>query len=361
MENGIGMDKSKMVEELRGRLNWLVNEAPKEEYSDEEVKAIRNLLDVMETEELDTSYYNPEKGFERFKETLEIRMRIQDEMRRTQAGEVSLADYPDDDECADDDDAEYDEETGGRVGCDSMGCDSVGCGSMSCGSVGCGSVSCGAVAEDFAKEKPSKGNNKTFFRSRGLHRGLIAAALVLALFVGGTVGAYAEKNGFFHFIKRDKDGMSIMTSPEGLSGSTESSQHYFTLDEVPEKYRGYIWEPEQVPHDMEFVRYDIVKYKDWDRVLGLYRDDEQELRLEIIARIFASGIEYHSQKYDSYIFLYSKEYNGTIMEYYEQDDEGDTEYAVCFLYDNVQYIVRGCLALDDVEKIASEYCRAIVK
>ncbi len=268
-------------------------------------------------EELDDSYYNAEKGLERFKETLEIRMRIQDEMRRLQAGEVSLADYPDDDE--------------------------------------------DISATNVEEKAEEKGKKRFFFRRSGMYRGVIAAALVLALFVGGTVGAYAEKSGFFHWVRRDKDGMSIMTSPEGMSDSTKSTEHYVSIEYVPEEYREYIWEPERVPQGMEFVHYEVVKYKNWDRVMSIYENDQLEIRLEFISRVFAKGVEYHSQRYDSYEFLYSREYGGTVLECYEQIEDGEAEYVVCFLYNNVQYIVRSGLPLDEVEKLANEFYNNIIK
>lgn len=348
MEKGIGTDKKKMIEELRGRLNWFVNEASEEEYNDEEVKAIRKLLDVMEPEELDESYYNAEKALERFKATLEIRMRIQDEMRRFQAGEVSLADYPDDDEIGDDD-TEDDRTSGDNFGCGGLGGDVV------------GKVDETLDDRKAAEEKATNAKTRSFFRSSGMYRGVIAAALVLALFVGGTVGAYAQKNGFFQWVKRDKDGMSVMTSPDGMDNNVEGNNYYYSLSEVPEEYRQYIWEPEQIPQGMEFVYYGTMKYKDWDRVLCYYYDDEQNARLEFISRIFAQGIEYHSQQFDSYDFLYSKEYKATTLEFYEKDSEDEKEYAVSFLHDNVQYIVQGEMAIEKIEELADEYCDAVIK
>ena len=333
----IKTDKMKMIEDLQERLNWYLNEASEDEYNEEEVRAIKNLLEVMDPEkpeELDESYYNADMAFERFKATLDIRMRIQDEMRRFLAGEVTLADYPDDDDEMVDDDTEDDST--------SSDCDSL-------------------EALKGKKSAQKKTKTRTFFLSKGMHRGIMAATLVLALLVGGTVGAYAEKNGFFHWVKRDKEGMSVMTSPEGMDDSYEGSKHYFSLSEVPEEYREYIWEPAQVPQGMEFVHYDIVKYKDWDRVLCYYYDDEQNKRLEIICRIFASGIEYHSQKYDTYDFLYSKEYNGTTLEFFIKNSDSVTEYAVCFLNNNVQYIVQGEVDMEKIEQLADEYCDDVVK
>lgn len=338
-------DKTKMIEDLQERLNWFVNEASEDEYNEEEVKAIKNLLDVMapqEPNDLDESYYNPEMAFERFKATLDIRMRIQDEMRRFLAGEVTLADYPDDDDALLDDDAE-DDSTG----------------SLSRGNIGTDDAT--LIGKDSAKDKAVKVRTKPFFRSRGMYRGVMAAALVLALLVGGTVGAYAQKNGFFQWVKRDKEGMSVMTSPDGLENNVEGNKYFYSLSEVPEEYREYIWEPDQVPQGMKFVHYGIMRYKDWDRVLGLYKNNEQELRVEYISRIFAKGIEYHSQQYDSYDFLYTKEYNGVTFELFQKNNDDKTEYAASFLYNNVQYIVQGNLALSDIELLASDFYCGILK
>ena len=113
----------------RNKLDWYLNKATIEEYDEEEVLAIKSILDIIESEKLDESYYNPEQGWERFKATLDMRMKIQDEMQRTR---------------------------------DKM-----------------------AARKRFA------------FKTNGFRKVAMAASLVLTLLIGGTVGAYAQKEGVF--------------------------------------------------------------------------------------------------------------------------------------------------------------------
>lgn len=333
----IKTDKMKMIEDLQERLNWYLNEASEDEYNEEEVRAIKNLLEVMDPEkpeELDESYYNADMAFERFKATLDIRMRIQDEMRRFLAGEVTLADYPDDDDEMVDDDTEDDST--------SSDCDSL-------------------EALKGKKSAQKKTKTRTFFLSKGMHRGIMAATLVLALLVGGTVGAYAEKNGFFHWVKRDEEGMSIMTSPEGMDDNVEGNKYYYSLSEVPEEYREYIWEPEQVISGFDFIHYELLCSKNWNRIMAYYENVESDLRLGIACRIFNPGVEYYSQKYDTYDFLFVKEYEDDVLEFYVKENDDGTEYVVTFLYDNAQYIILGGIGLEEIEEIAKEYYNYIVK
>ncbi len=69
----------------RDKLEWYMNEATEDEYNEEEVRSINSILKNMDLEELDENVYNAEKGFERFMATLDIRMKIHDEMEKMNA------------------------------------------------------------------------------------------------------------------------------------------------------------------------------------------------------------------------------------------------------------------------------------
>lgn len=70
------------MQSWRDKLEWYKYKASEEEYNEEEVRAIKPVLGFMESEELDESYYNAEKSRDRFEATLNIRLKIQEEIQK---------------------------------------------------------------------------------------------------------------------------------------------------------------------------------------------------------------------------------------------------------------------------------------
>lgn len=77
-------NNNSLVQYWHDKLEWYTYKANEDEYDEEEVRAIMSILEIMESEELDESYYNADKSLERFKDTLNIRLRIQEEIQKTE-------------------------------------------------------------------------------------------------------------------------------------------------------------------------------------------------------------------------------------------------------------------------------------
>ena len=163
----------------RKRLNWYLNEATTEEYDEAEVQAIMDLLPVLDPEGYKEEYYTPEKSLERFWQTYEIRKRIQDEFERLEAGEVSLADYED---------------------------------------------------EEPDAKKAVKKLPKHFSKF------VTAAALVLAMFLGGTIGIYADRDGLFRKVDTGADKNTLVTSSTNTGIELEGYKSFEKIENVPVKY-----------------------------------------------------------------------------------------------------------------------------
>ncbi len=309
-----GTEKEQMILDLRRRLDWYANEAAPEEYNEAEVAAIQELLGILCPEMAEKE--KTEKSLSGFWKTYGIRKSVRLEKYKLRSGEVSLADYPED-----------------------------------------------AESEENGENAGTKKKTYRFFRRTGMYKGVVAAALVVALFIGGTAGAYAQKSGVFYWLKKDKSGTEMLVAPENMNDSMNFgvNMRYNTVEEIPEEYRGYTWKPEVIPEGLEFAHYEVVKSKQWDRLLCLYRNVREEVRLEILSKIFKQDAEYYLQRNDLYKFLCSKEYNGVTLEFFKKVSEGESEYMACFYYNHVQYIVQGNLDLTEIEKLAYEYCNDVVK
>ena len=96
-----------------------------------------------------------------------------------------------------------------------------------------------------------------FFRSSAFAKGSLAATLILAMFLSGTAGAYAQKNGFFQWVKNnDEKGVNI-TSPDTMNSEIGTYFAYKALEEVPLKYVNYLWIPRIMPRDLRLTDINI--------------------------------------------------------------------------------------------------------
>ena len=82
MGDNKSQNDNSLMKYWRDKLEWYKYKANEEEYNEEEVRALTSVLEIMESEELDESYYNAEKSRDRFGTTLNIRLKIQEEMQK---------------------------------------------------------------------------------------------------------------------------------------------------------------------------------------------------------------------------------------------------------------------------------------
>ena len=296
----------------RRKLDWYTWEATKEEYDEEEVRAIRAILEMVESEgELDESYYNAEKSLERFRDTLDMRLRIQDEMRRLQAGEVRLADYPDDEEVAE--------------------------------------TEIEAVSEAAVTAKKIA-ERRLGFRNNRFRKVAMAASLVATLVIGGTVGAYAQREGFFGKVMGTDNKSLVVTSP------TENFKQmsYDDIKDIPFKYLGCIWTPTGIPDTMEFS---IIRIAEDSNAIKTYCEFINKNTKQFVAttkRNYKDTIVITDQLYDGFKLDRKKNYNSIEVEYWVKENKDYTEYIALFEIGNSTYCLSSNCDFDSIERIIQE-------
>lgn len=292
----------------RRKLEWYTTEATAEEYDEEEVRAIRAVLEMVDSEgELDESYYNAEKSLQRFRDTLDIRMRIQDEMRRTLAGEVSLADYPEDEEAVE-----------------------------------------GEIKKNLAVGKSAKG--RFDFKSSAFRKVAMVASLVVTLVIGGTVGAYAQKEGVIGRVMGTDDKSLVITSP------TENFKQmsFDDIKDIPFKYLGCIWTPTGIPDTMEFS---IIRIAEDSKAIKTYCEFINKNTKQFVAttkRNYKDTIVITDQLYDGFNFDRKKNYSSIEVEYWVKENKDYTEYIALFEIGNSTYCLSSNCDFDSIEKIIQE-------
>lgn len=338
MENVMGKDKMKVIKELRARLNWLVYEASDDEFNEEEVKALMDLIRIMDPAENDESYFTAEKSLERFWKSFEQRDKIYEEFEKLKAGKVSLADYPDD-ECPD----ESDEEAVRALIAEVNGeCDELNKTESSFND-------CSGSRDELKKTEKEK-NFKGFSSRKGFTKLATAAALVVAVFLGGTMGAYAEKEGFFHWTKKDDKGSTVIVS-SNLTNSATGIVKYDSFERLPEKYQEIIWKPSALPNYFDIEKIEIFTYRVLTDIESTYTNENTDEFIRISQKIFEGDLTTHDTLFDSYEYVAAEIYDVIEVQYLRSDNEGVTEYVATFCVDNQECTIKSNLSYDVLKEM----------
>ncbi len=264
----------------RKRLNWYLNEASTEEYDEEEVQAIMDLLPVLDPEGYEEEYYTPEKGLERFWQTYEIRERIQAEFERLQAGEVSLADYPD---------------------------------------------------EGLDEKKVTK------YRPKHFSKFVTAAALVVAMFLGGTIGIYADRGGVFRKVDTGIDKNTIVSSVDSIGAGSEGYKIYEKIEDVPIKYLSCLWTPLELPDNLNICQIEFAENKYVIKAKCKYLNKKEEQFIYSTKTNFKENVVAADQLYDGFELFRKEQYSSVEVEYLIKENNDYTEYVALFEYGNCVY------------------------
>ena len=281
----------------RKRLNWYLNEASAEEYDEAEVQAIMDLIPVLDPEGYKEEYYTPEKGLERFWQTYEIRQRIQDEFERLQAGEVSLADYPD---------------------------------------------------EGLDEKKVTKYRPKYFTRL------VTAAALVVAMFLGGTIGIYADRDGLFRKLNSGEDRNAIISSTTVADKGKEHYKTFESAEEVPIKYLSCLWTPSDIPDNLKLYQVELTEKELAIKVKCKFIDKTKELFIYTTKLSYKENVVVTDQLYDGFKFLCNELYDFTEVEYLVKENDDYTEYIAFFEYGNSMYSLSSNCNFDTIVNIIKQ-------
>ena len=298
--------KETIINEIRERLRWYTFEASEEEIDPKEMAAMVKLLEVLEGENRE-----PEESIK------EAYARFQAHRDQWEADEAEIS-------------ALREQETLQK-------------------------------AEEKGRRKFVPGLGRKMGAKRRLVVGLSAAALFVAVFTaGGAVGVNAERNGgFFHWLKRDETGVTMITSPDSLDTGTniEGTATYESWDEVPEPYRQYEIQPEdiEVLEGYSLARVEVTKTNAYVNVSSEFEKKENSHILNISVMDYENVISYSRLPYLEAEYLYTIQEGEIQMDVLSQEDHGEEIYTVYFYFGRGQYCVRGKGELALIEEAAREY------
>lgn len=299
MEKIQGKDNAHLIEAAKERLRWYTMEASEEEFDADEVDALVKLLNTLTPIE-ENEKQDEEQILERFRAYVELR----------------------------------------------------------------------ESEESESEEKKSIENADNCKRNKGLvllirtHKFVAVAALVLLVLIvaGGAHGVVnaSQGKGFFHWLKRDEEGTTMITTPKNLDSNVVlgGEIQYESLDAVPEEYKRHLIAKEEIEELQEYELKKITGHKNesFCRVTEWFADKSGKKNVYI--EVFIYGDETR---------LSREVYLGKEVQLPENDDElqegtlirenatGDKENTIYFYKDNVQYCIEGDIKYEILEKIAEAY------
>lgn len=202
------------------------------------------------------------------------------------------------------------------------------------------------------------------------HRAVaVAAAVLIVIMLGGSwqMAVNAEKHGgFFWWMDKNEEGTTMITSPEVANEDSERRirKNYYSIEDVPEKYKTYVSIPYEIIHlyEKEYYldRIETVKADESDTVYEFFSKDKDEL-LYFEIKIYPKEILRVRETYPGYIFCEEFQNDGINLEVFRKEEEnGKQKYVIYFYYGNEKYAVVGINDKELLKEIAVKYQETIV-
>ena len=155
----------------------------------------------------------------------------------------------------------------------------------------------------------------------------------------------------------------MITSPDGLGMDVGTGEYYYEIEDVPEKYRKYLFVPD-ITSELDEVRFDFLvveKNRAFQKISGAWLV-RGITRLNVGVMIYEDEIRVVRDEYDQYVYKYSYGDNNHEHDVFEKENiNGEKEYSIFFYDDNKKYFVSGQLEVEMMEKLAIEYMNYVIK
>lgn len=211
-------------------------------------------------------------------------------------------------------------------------------------------------------------------KSKRAHKGLsalikahkfvaVAAAVLLVIIVaGGSMGAVnaSQGKGFFFWLKRDKEGATMITSPKSMDDAVFFSADavYEALEAVPQEYRGYLVTKEEIKElqDYELKNITVHKSESFCRIVECFADRAGEKNVYIEVFIYADKMTMSREAYlGKEVQLPESDDDLQVGTIVRENSNGEEENTIYFFEDNVQYCIEGDVGYEILEQIAEAY------
>lgn len=282
-------EKREMIADMRARLNWYTHEASDAEYDEVEVKTLLVFLDEVDPIEFEGDFVEPENGWNRFWKYYEPR---EDE------NEKVIMSF-----------------------------------------------------EDRLAAKQTETQTKFARIVKPLMKHSTAAVLVVALFLGGTVGAYAQKEGFFYRLSTGEEKDTIITSPSGVEFEPDIYVTYKSMEDIPINYVRYVWAPIRIPEELELQSTELSDQKTYIKIRCNFVNSDTKHYIYASKKSYKQKVVGNDQLYDEFKYYCDKKYDTIEVAYKVKENEDYTEYVALFEYENCTYSLVSNIDFETIENI----------
>ena len=187
---------------------------------------------------------------------------------------------------------------------------------------------------------------------KGTIRVAVAVMAVVAIGLGGTIGVYAEKEGFFHWRKNDEEKLNAVVSVVEHTTNAVEYLSYDKLEDVSIKYLSYLWVPNELPEEFRLQGIYINNNSMRVKTEMTYLLNEAKF-LVFIRNEYLNVITYTDRIFDGFQELETKTYsNGFVVKFLKKENDDYTEYMAQFDSSGSLYCVNSNLPYDD-------FCRVV--
>ncbi|MBE5892601.1 MAG: hypothetical protein E7286_04375 [Lachnospiraceae bacterium] len=203
----------------------------------------------------------------------------------------------------------------------------------------------------------------------GFNRWGITAAVIIGV-LGLTIAGASmnsaqawEAEGFFNRLRRDKEGQTMITSPDGLGMDVEQPEYYYELEDVPEEYQKYLFVSDIIS-ELGEGELDGIVVENSDAFQKVreswYVKGNKKLSAGVV--IYEGEVRVVRDKYDQYRYQYSYSVDNYEHDIFEKEDaNGEKEYSIFFYDKNKKYFVAGQLDVERMKELAIEYMNFVIK
>ena len=214
----------------------------------------------------------------------------------------------------------------------------------------------------------TKAPNKKVFRLGGKMPAMVAAAACLVMFVvlGSTIGMVnaGPDGGFFHWLRRDTEGATIITSPDKVDAEAgkQKVEQYLKNEDVPEEYKQYMVEKEKLESlkDYEWKCFNVRESAIVKRLSTVFVCGDTTDEIEVGRMLYPEDILIAKENFMGYELRESNFVDGRQQDVFARlDVSGVEEYCIFFYDGNVRYFVFGKENIAFLKTVSEEYMNLI--
>ena len=172
-----------------------------------------------------------------------------------------------------------------------------------------------------------------------------------------------EAGGFFNWLRKDKEGQTMITSPDYLGVDVGEPEWYYDYKDIPEEYQKYLF-LSNTTGELEDCKLKGVVVENGNAMKKISESwiVAGNKKVNVGVYVYEDKVLMLRDKYDQYIYQYSYNVNNCAHDVFEKEgDSEEKEYSIFFYDNNKRYFVAGQLEVEMMRELAIAYMNFVIK